>query len=410
MNQRRIDMEKKVESVDVVDVNAFFGFEEKHLLQYQRHYEDFWKTHMPKIFGKNLSRYLNFVGFELIETALDYTQKIGRAAARSSDLRAVGRSLDENGWEMKHVPPIAFRFKDGRILVITGNSRGENLNDRGVDKMPVAMFESSELDNSFHLKEALIYMAQQTQEKNGNFVPATSHDIQKALRDLITLFSESSGDAGVDPHNIVAYEAAVKSLWDGATEQQVARVVQKVWNDHNPHNVIISYKREEGLAKLEEFNFNTDPCDISGVIYIMFGWETSQRGFTSAYELAMENPEMEIRIVINPGTLNPSKSSTFEHEYEKRIKQFVSEFDRHKSAQIFVSSQNLEKDAKLQVKINHQRVYVYAALPSIGKEHDLSRPVFFHNKGQYFYQRDNGYQVWMSHEDEFENTEYDMAA
>ena len=52
MNQRRIDMEKKVESVDVVDVNAFFGFEEKHLLQYQRHYEDFWKTHMPKILEK----------------------------------------------------------------------------------------------------------------------------------------------------------------------------------------------------------------------------------------------------------------------------------------------------------------------------------------------------------------------
>ena len=402
-------MAKKVEAVEVIDVNSFFGFEDSHLIQYQQHFEDFWRTHSPAIFGK--SKYLNFSGFELISTDRDYAQKIGRASSRSSDLRAVGSSLDQFGWEMKHIPPIAFRFSDGTVLIITGNSRGENLSDRGVQKMPVAMFESTELDTSFHLKEALIYLAQQSQEKLGSFVPATSHDIQKALRDLIALFSDSSGNAGVDPHNILALENSVKSLWAGATEIQVARTVQKVWNDHNPHNEIISYKREEGLAKLEEFNFNTDPCDISGTIYLMFGWETSQRGFTSAYELAMANPEMEIRIVINPGTLNPCQAKTFEYEYERRIKQFVAEFDRHKSAQIFVSSQNLEKHAKLQIKINHQRVYVYAALPSIGKEHDLSSPVFFHNKGQYFYQKRNGYQVYMRFEDEFENSEqYEEAA
>ena len=181
-------MAKKVEAVEVIDVNSFFGFEDSHLIQYQQHFEDFWRTHSPAIFGK--SKYLNFSGFELISTDRDYAQKIGRASSRSSDLRAVGSSLDQFGWEMKHIPPIAFRFSDGTVLIITGNSRGENLSDRGVQKMPVAMFESTELDTSFHLKEALIYLAQQSQEKLGSFVPATSHDIQKALRDLIALFSD----------------------------------------------------------------------------------------------------------------------------------------------------------------------------------------------------------------------------
>lgn len=409
-------MAKKVEAVDVIDVNEFFGFGQNHLEQYQNHYENFWKIHMPKIFGKNLSRYLKFSGFELIDTNRDYTQKIGRAASRSGDLSAVGSSLDKHGWEMKHVPPIAFRFSDGRIIIITGNSRGENLHDRRIKHMPVAMFESSEKDDSYCLQEALIYMAQQTQEKDGNFVSASTHDIQKALKDLIELFSVSSGEAGVDPHNMLSYKTAVKSLWQSAkmTEHKIMQVVLKVWNANNPHNIVISYNREEGLAKLGEFKFNTDPCDLSGVIYIMFGWETCALSFVSAYEQAMANPEMEIRIVINPGTLSPNKNSNFEYEYKRRIKQFVEEFQKHKKSAIFVSSADLDKTAKLQIKINHQRICVYAALPSIAKEHDLQKPVFFHNKGQYFYQKgDNGYQVYMRYEDEFENAEnaeYDEAA
>jgi len=387
----------------VVNLLETKEFTEEHRLQAENLLD--WELIYPEIFGDKLPDAIEYVGLQLLPlNAVDWSVQRFRAGGRTrnSKILDIKQNVERNGYKLKYPAMAWFQWSPTDYEVITGNSRGEVLAGSPFN-MPngiIALFKAKKGYTKAQVEDAIEMCGIRFNSIHDPAEPLAQADVYRNVCHAIERYMKTNGEAGI-PNTMDAITERVDWVCGEGVFQPATRMtlILEIHNNFNVHDIVIPWSTNKD-AKFQITKFMNDAkfVDTDTVKYIPIAHDRETFGFYKAIQTAAKYPNAEIRMVVHTGTLRGFK---FEKTYQGRLERFVTKFNG------MIMNSCLAFFGKTAPEFN--RIKIYAALPALGRFHDIDKPFFFNARTDTFYQKgeDNAFSVVDGVEDE---EEYDEAA
>lgn len=382
----------------VVNLLETKEFTEEHRLQAENLLD--WKLIYPEIFGDKLPDAIEYVGLKLLPlNAVDWSVQKYRAGGRTrnSKLLDIKQNIERNGYKLKYPAMAWFQWSPTDYEVITGNSRGEVTSGTPFN-MPngiIAVFKAKEGYTKAQVQDAVEMCGIRFNSIHDPAEPLSKADVYRNVVDAIQRYIDTDGEAGV-PNTMDAITERVDWVCGEGVFQPHTRqtLILQIYNNFNAHDIVVPWStRKEATFQIAQFMTDTKLVDTDTVKYIPISHDRETFGFYKAVQTAAQYPNAEIRMVVHTGTLS---GFDFDKVFQNRLATFVTRFNG------MIMNACIAFFGKTAPEFN--RVKIYAALPALGRSHDLTKPFFFNARTDTFYQKneDNAFSVVDGDEEEYD--------
>ena len=297
----------------------------------------------------------------------------------------IGLSLKKGGMKFKYPPLAVYLDKQGKYRLFDGRTRWTFIVDEfsyinvivdiyhpdydnysdfeiddAIDKFPrSANFQGRDaagklkMEDLFHGIVYAIEMGWIPKDNNGRPI---QEFIEKRLDEITG--SENS-------YSTIKFQELVYRVLNSAEESPTTRY----WKNKESVKTFCSNLKNPLKDKTAVYDKKGDLVE-KGIIYYYFETSSFARAKEEAAQVAYDNPDYEIRIVIYPKAL---KSLNLSENFWTRINAFKDFWDAgfSKLANVYWRGRGPY----------HDRVRLYAAVPSLAKDHDLNRLLFLQSDG-----------------------------
>lgn len=382
----------------VVNLLETKEFTEEHRLQAENLMD--WKLIYPEIFGDKLPDAIEFDGLKILPlNAVDWSVQKYRAGGRTrnSKLLDIKQNIERNGYKLKYPAMAWFQWSPTNYEVITGNSRGEVTSDTPFN-MPngiIAVFKAKEGYTKAQVEDAVEMCGIRFNSIHDPAEPLAKADVYRNVCDAIQRYIDTDGEAGV-PNTMDAITERVDWVCGEGVFQPHTRqtLILQIYNNFNAHDTVVPWStRKEATWQIAQFMTDTKLVDTDTVKYIPISHDRETFGFYKAVQTAAQYPNAEIRMVVHTGTLS---GFDFDKVFQNRLATFVTRFNG------MIMNACIAFFGKTAPEFN--RIKIYAALPALGRSHDLTKPFFFNARTDTFYQKneDNAFSVVDGDEEEYD--------
>ena len=382
----------------VVNLLETKEFTEEHRLQAENLLD--WKLIYPEIFGDKLPDAIEYVGLKLMPlNAVDWSVQRYRAGGRTrnSKLLDIKQNIERNGYKLKYPAMAWFQWSPTDYEVITGNSRGEVTSGTPFN-MPngiIAVFKAKEGYTKAQVQDAVEMCGIRFNSIHDPAEPLSKADVYRNVVDAIQRYIDTDGEAGV-PNTMDAITERVDWVCGEGVFQPHTRqtLILQIYNNFNAHDIVVPWStRKEATFQIAQFMTDTKLVDTDTVKYIPISHDRETFGFYKAVQTAAQYPNAEIRMVVHTGTLS---GFDFDKVFQNRLATFVTRFNG------MIMNACIAFFGKTAPEFN--RIKIYAALPALGRSHDLTKPFFFNARTDTFYQKneDNAFSVVDGDEEEYD--------
>ena len=382
----------------VVNLLETKEFTEEHRLQAENLLD--WQLIYPEIFGDKLPDAIEYVGLQLMPlNAVEWSVQRYRAGGRTrnSKLLDIKQNIERNGYKLKYPAMAWFQWSPTDFEVITGNSRGEVTSGTPFN-MPngiIAVFKGKEGYTKAQIQDAIEMCGIRFNSIHDPAEPLSKADVYRNVVDAIQRYIDTDGEAGV-PNTMDAITERVDWVCGEGVFQPHTRqtLILQIYNNFNAHDIVVPWStRKEATFQIAQFMTDAKLVDTDTVKYIPISHDRETFGFYKAVQTAAQYPNAEIRMVVHTGTLS---GFDFDNVFQNRLATFVTRFNG------MIMNACIAFFGKTAPEFN--RVKIYAALPALGRSHDLTKPFFFNARTDTFYQKneDNAFSVVDSGEEEYD--------
>jgi hypothetical protein len=386
---------------NVIDLLTTSEFTDEHL-EIVKNLMD-WKNIYPELFGNGLPNEIVFDRFRLLpHDAVIYDQKYRAGGkSRASKMLEIQQNVERNGYKLKYPAAAWFEFAPGQYVVITGNSRGEIVKSSpfNIPNMIVAVYKAS--DPSYtkdQIEDAIDSCGLRFNAIHDPAEPVSKTDVKNTVTLMIKRYKDTNGTAGCAP-TIDAITARVDYVCGEGVFQPTTRqnVILEIYNTFNPHDTVVSWSTSKTAAYyIKGFMDEIKWVNTDKVIYLVLSSGTVSQAFRKAFDLANKNPNKEIRIVLQTGTLD---GYDLLGTYKNRLRVFIDLFNK-----MVADSIGRYADKTL----DDTNISIYGALPALKSSHSITEGFYYNSKTETFYQKDSG--VVMDVNDEDVDTDELLAA
>jgi len=373
-------------------------FTEEHRLQAENLLD--WELIYPEIFGDKLPDAIEYVGLKILPlNAVDWSVQKYRAGGRTrnSKLLDIKQNIERNGYKLKYPAMAWFQWSPTDFEVITGNSRGEVTSGTPFN-MPngiIAVFKGKEGYTKAQVQDAIEMCGIRFNSIHDPAEPLSKADVYRNVVDAIQRYIDTDGEAGV-PNTMDAITERVDWVCGEGVFQPHTRqtLILQIYNNFNAHDIVVPWStRKEATFQIAQFMTDAKLVDTDTVKYIPISHDRETFGFYKAVQTAAQYPNAEIRMVVHTGTLS---GFDFDSVFQNRLATFVTRFNG------MILNACIAFFGKTAPEFN--RVKIYAALPALGRSHDLTKPFFFNARTDTFYQKneDNAFSVVDGEEEEYD--------
>jgi len=373
-------------------------FTEEHRLQAENLLD--WELIYPEIFGDKLPDAIEYVGLKILPlNAVDWSVQKYRAGGRTrnSKLLDIKQNIERNGYKLKYPAMAWFQWSPTDFEVITGNSRGEVTSGTPFN-MPngiIAVFKGKEGYTKAQVQDAIEMCGIRFNSIHDPAEPLSKADVYRNVVDAIQRYIDTDGEAGV-PNTMDAITERVDWVCGEGVFQPHTRqtLILQIYNNFNAHDIVVPWStRKEATFQIAQFMTDAKLVDTDTVKYIPISHDRETFGFYKAVQTAAQYPNAEIRMVVHTGTLS---GFDFDSVFQNRLATFVTRFNG------MIMNACIAFFGKTAPEFN--RVKIYAALPALGRSHDLTKPFFFNARTDTFYQKneDNAFSVVDGEEEEYD--------
>lgn len=373
-------------------------FTEEHRLQAENLLD--WELIYPEIFGDKLPNAIEYVGLKILPlNAVDWSVQKYRAGGRTrnSKLLDIKQNIERNGYKLKYPAMAWFQWSPTDFEVITGNSRGEVTSGTPFN-MPngiIAVFKGKEGYTKAQVQDAIEMCGIRFNSIHDPAEPLSKADVYRNVVDAIQRYIDTDGEAGV-PNTMDAITERVDWVCGEGVFQPHTRqtLILQIYNNFNAHDIVVPWStRKEATFQIAQFMTDAKLVDTDTVKYIPISHDRETFGFYKAVQTAAQYPNAEIRMVVHTGTLS---GFDFDSVFQNRLATFVTRFNG------MIMNACIAFFGKTAPEFN--RVKIYAALPALGRSHDLTKPFFFNARTDTFYQKneDNAFSVVDGEEEEYD--------
>lgn len=382
----------------VVNLLETKEFTEEHRLQAENLMD--WQLIYPEIFGDKLPDAIEFDGLKILPlNAVDWSVQKYRAGGRTrnSKLLDIKQNIERNGYKLKYPAMAWFQWSPTDYEVITGNSRGEVTSGTPFN-MPngiIAVFKAKEGYTKAQVQDAVEMCGIRFNSIHDPAEPLSKADVYRNVVDAIQRYIDTDGEAGV-PNTMDAITERVDWVCGEGVFQPHTRqtLILQIYNNFNAHDIVVPWStRKEATFQIAQFMTDTKLVDTDTVKYIPISHDRETFGFYKAVQTAAQYPNAEIRMVVHTGTLS---GFDFDKVFQNRLATFVTRFNG------MIMNACIAFFGKTAPEFN--RIKIYAALPALGRSHDLTKPFFFNARTDTFYQKneDNAFSVVDGDEEEYD--------
>ena len=382
----------------VVNLLETKEFTEEHRLQAENLMD--WSLIYPEIFGDKLPDAIEFDGLKILPlNAVDWSVQKYRAGGRTrnSKLLDIKQNIERNGYKLKYPAMAWFQWSPTDYEVITGNSRGEVTSGTPFN-MPngiIAVFKAKEGYTKAQVQDAVEMCGIRFNSIHDPAEPLSKADVYRNVVDAIQRYIDTDGEAGV-PNTMDAITERVDWVCGEGVFQPHTRqtLILQIYNNFNAHDIVVPWStRKEATFQIAQFMTDTKLVDTDTVKYIPISHDRETFGFYKAVQTAAQYPNAEIRMVVHTGTLS---GFDFDKVFQNRLATFVTRFNG------MIMNACIAFFGKTAPEFN--RIKIYAALPALGRSHDLTKPFFFNARTDTFYQKneDNAFSVVDGDEEEYD--------
>jgi len=382
----------------VVNLLETKEFTEEHRLQAENLLD--WQLIYPEIFGDKLPDAIEYVGLQLMPlNAVEWSVQRYRAGGRTrnSKLLDIKQNIERNGYKLKYPAMAWFQWSPTDFEVITGNSRGEVTSGTPFN-MPngiIAVFKGKEGYTKAQIQDAIEMCGIRFNSIHDPAEPLSKADVYRNVVDAIQRYIDTDGEAGV-PNTMDAITERVDWVCGEGVFQPHTRqtLILQIYNNFNAHDIVVPWStRKEATFQIAQFMTDAKLVDTDTVKYIPISHDRETFGFYKAVQTAAQYPNAEIRMVVHTGTLS---GFDFDNVFQNRLATFVTRFNG------MIMNACIAFFGKTAPEFN--RVKIYAALPALGRSHDLTKPFFFNARTDTFYQKneDNAFSVVDGEEEEYD--------
>ncbi|MDP7367147.1 MAG: hypothetical protein QGH83_07790 [Candidatus Pacebacteria bacterium] len=384
---------------NIVDITKVKEFTEQHLNIVKNNELVNWEKAYPELFVEIPGApALEFVGFILLpHDQFEITQQQYRAGSQVATNRrqAIQQNIERNGYKLKH-PPIAVFFDGKNYHIITGNTRTNILRSSPFDTKNaiVAVYKRKPGYSDAKVEHSLDVAGLSMNSIHDPATPLQPADVRRIGIKATRRFLESKGEAGIpatfDDIREFVHHSCGEGVFQFTTREQL---VFSIYNDFQYWQAIQLGQSTENLdiiiswsnSKAGDFNITQfmKDCKLDSDtknIYMVNSTDTVSKAFVKAVKLAVQNPDAEIRIMLQTGTLS---GYSLEHSYRNRCIGFVTKFEDILSD---VCKSFFGVDNPL-----YNRIKIWGALPALGSYHDLTKPFRYNTKTRSFYQLNHNY-------------------
>ena len=381
---RNLEEINSAECIRAIDSLLLNGFTEKDK-SLSEAFLTFWKPTEPQMFGDDLHSNLEFVGFELMPIELIESYQEHRAGSENKKLKNIKSSIASNGYKLKYIPPAVIIGAKGVVdHIITGNTRIKILKELGVSNVLIARYKFKGNPSNAKKREALLISGQAFNTHHDPNSPPDPMDIKRALTNLIKLFKDSKGEAGVSEHDEEGLRDVVNRMCGkGVLTGIRPKIVQEVRNEFESIDTVIPWGEDKSNKyRISVYMKDYKLVNTDNIIYFAAASNSSAKAMRKANRLAAANPDKEIRIVLHTSVL---EGYNYEETYNNRLRKFVREFEDYR----------LEDSRGMTewLKGHKEQIKIYAALPALGAYHNIDKPFFFNLRDMTAYQRDEDYTI-----------------
>ena len=343
-----------------------------------------WANIYPELFGDGLPEEIVFDRFAILpHSSVNYSQKY-RGGGKSINTKSldIQQNIERNGYKLKYPAAAWFEWAADDYDVITGNTRGEIVQGSpfNIPNMIVAVYKrSSDSYTKEQIQDALDSCGLRFNAIHDPAAPLSKFDVNRTVTLQIQRWYDTDGQAGCAPTldaitNRVDYVCG-EGVFQPNTRQGL---ILEIYNTFNPHDTVISW----GTAKNSPHRVSTFMSKIRWVntdkaLYLPISSGTVSQAYSKAVALAAANPNKEIRIVLQTGTLGGSYD--LNQTYENRLTTFVTKFDKiiSNSCEVFFGTTNPKSS----------NITIYGALPALKASHSIEEGFYFNRKTSTFYQK-----------------------
>jgi hypothetical protein len=316
---------------------------------------------------------------------------------RNSKLLDIKQNIERNGYKLKYPAMAWFQWSPTDFEVITGNSRGEVTSGTPFN-MPngiIAVFKGKEGYTKAQVQDAIEMCGIRFNSIHDPAEPLSKADVYRNVVDAIQRYIDTDGEAGV-PNTMDAITERVDWVCGEGVFQPHTRqtLILQIYNNFNAHDIVVPWStRKEATFQIAQFMTDAKLVDTDTVKYIPISHDRETFGFYKAVQTAAQYPNAEIRMVVHTGTLS---GFDFDSVFQNRLATFVTRFNG------MIMNACIAFFGKTAPEFN--RVKIYAALPALGRSHDLTKPFFFNARTDTFYQKneDNAFSVVDGEEEEYD--------
>ena len=382
----------------VVNLLETKEFTEEHRLQADNLMD--WSLMYPEIFGDKLPDAIEFDGLKILPlNAVDWSVQKYRAGGRTRNAKLldIKQNIERNGYKLKYPAMAWFQWSPTDYEVITGNSRGEVTSGTPFN-MPngiIAVFKAKEGYTKAQVQDAVEMCGIRFNSIHDPAEPLSKADVYRNVVDAIQRYIDTDGEAGV-PNTMDAITERVDWVCGEGVFQPHTRqtLILQIYNNFNAHDIVVPWStRKEATFQIAQFMTDTKLVDTDTVKYIPISHDRETFGFYKAVQTAAQYPNAEIRMVVHTGTLS---GFDFDKVFQNRLATFVTRFNG------MIMNACIAFFGKTAPEFN--RIKIYAALPALGRSHDLTKPFFFNARTDTFYQKneDNAFSVVDGDEEEYD--------
>lgn len=356
----------------IIDVNSTNYFTEQNLKDYQSLVNP---NAFPELYGIDLAKQLIYSGDHIVEMD-DITQSGGiqtfRAGGANPKFKEMNRGIKRNGFKLKYPAIALFVTEEGKIIVITGNTRLEILKKLGFKNCIASIYKASEGYTVDEVEDAVSRSGIRFNTIHDDASPTGMDDVKVEVEKAIT-----KGWIGKTVSDI---QKRVDEICGNGvfTDRTRSTLVFEIFNHYNPSQTVKSWINS---SVTKEWVLSKNFVNGNGVRYVTYTTQNHAKVFLSIMETAYNYPDDEIRILLHTGTL---EGFDLERCWIERVDAFKDFYQR-----ILLQTSSVYFNNKSPVQ---NRVKLYGVLPSLSSMHDLDKLVFFDTDGT-LYQKEGGEKI-----------------
>ena len=356
----------------IIDVNSTNYFTEQNLKDYKSLVNP---NAFPELYGIDLPKQLKYSGDYIVELD-DITQsggiQGGRAGGANPKFKEMNRGIKRNGFKLKYPAIALFITEEGKIIVITGNTRLEILKKLNFKNCIASIYKASEGYTVDEVEDAVSRSGIRFNTIHDDASPTGMDDVKVEVEKAIT--------KGWIGKTISDIQKRVDEICGNGvfTDRTRSNLVYEIFSNFNPSQTVKSWINS---SVTKEWVLSKNFVNGNGVRYVTYTTQNHAKVFLSIMETAYNYPNDEIRILLHTGTL---EGFDLERCWIERVEAFK---DFYQRILLQTSSVYFNNTSPVQ-----NRVKLYGVLPSLSSMHDLDKLVFFDTDGT-LYQKENGEKI-----------------